>query len=112
MRIEFFKIPKKGAKAKKTTGNGKKMSFRDPQIAIGGHLHEILSIYCKNKFRNGFLIPKNIVVHSKHIKFDEKMTKIEDSRISKMAAAAILNISFLPQLRKNVLVRHCSPKGP
>ena len=55
---------------------------------------------------------KNIVVHSKHIKFDEKMTKIEDSRISKMAAAAILNISFLPQLRKNGLVRRCSPKGP
>ena len=40
------------------------------------------------------------------------MAKIEDSRVSKMAAAAILNIWFLQRLRKNGLVRYCSPKGP
>ena len=71
-----------------------------------------MSMYCENKFRNEFLIPKNIVLHNKHIKIGEKLTSIEGPSISKMAATAILNIFFLRGWRKNGLVRHCSPKGP
>ena len=78
----------------------------------GGIYTKILSIYCKNKFRKEFLVPKNIVLHNKHIKIGEKTTEIEDPPISKMAAAAILNISFLQGWRKNGLVGHCSPKCP
>ena len=48
------------------------------------------------------LTQKNIIFHVSHIEIAQKMTEIEKSRKSKMAAAAILNISTIRQF----LVKH------
>ena len=51
------------------------------------------------------LTQKNIIFHVSHIEIAQKMTEIEKSRKSKMAAAAILNISTIRQFVVKHLVQ-------
>ena len=52
-----------------------------------------------------FLDPKNIDLHIKNFKICEKFIEIEDPLKSKMAAAAILNISTIRQFVVKHLVQ-------